>query len=45
MTIYERIDRLQARCDALRRRIGYHAMLQRLRDAKNAALMAELRNG
>ena len=33
-----RIARLQARCDALRGRAGYHAMLGRLTTAKVAAL-------
>jgi hypothetical protein len=43
--MYHRIDALQRRCDALKGRRGYPAMLQRLRDARHAALMAEVRNG
>lgn len=38
MTLQDRIDRLQERCDALRGKPGYRRMLARLVDAKIAAL-------
>ena len=37
--LQEQIDRLQARCDAQRGKAGYHAMLDRLRNARAAALI------
>lgn len=39
------IDRLQARCDALRGKAGYRPMLARLMNAKTAALAWGVRNG
>lgn len=38
MTLQDRIDRLQERCDALRGKPGYRRMLARLVDARLAAL-------
>lgn len=42
--LQERIDRLQARCDALQGKPGYRRMLARLTDAKTAALASGVRS-
>ena len=42
--LQQQIDRLQARCDALRGKAGYRAMLNRLMNAKTAALARSVRN-